>query len=100
MAGLDDFVSTSVLTSEDGLKFNEQEGVLAGGQRATVSRDLSKLEGRTLYEQLKSNKDKVSPLRDWPIGGCFCHCKCTFFWLEWKWRHVACALTVNLCATG
>ena len=58
MGDLSDFVSSAILTSEDGLKFTEE--VSAGSSAsARVSRDAAKLEGRTLFEQLQTNKEKA-----------------------------------------
>lgn len=62
MGDLSDFVSTSVLTSEDGLSFKEAD--TGGLSRPTISRDAAKLEGRTLYDQLQSNKDKAEGERE------------------------------------
>jgi F0F1-type ATP synthase alpha subunit len=59
MGDLSDFVSTTVLTSSDGFSFTEAAAVTTGSTRPAVNRDLAKLEGRTLYEQLQANKDKA-----------------------------------------
>jgi hypothetical protein len=59
MGDLSDFVSTTVLTSNDGFHFTEAAAVITGDNRPALNRDLAKLEGRTLYEQLQSNRDKA-----------------------------------------
>ena len=60
MTDLSDFVSAAVLVSEDGLSLKE-EGPKGGLSRAdnAVARDVAKLEGRTLYDQLQANKAKI-----------------------------------------
>ncbi len=58
-------VSSAMLVSEDGLSFKEE--TIHGGlsMPSSVSRDVAKLEGRTLYEQLQVC---------WLSGGCMCAC--------------------------
>lgn len=59
-------VSSAMLVSEDGLSFKEE--TIHGGlsMPSSVSRDVAKLEGRTLYEQLQVC---------W-LSVCVCMCVC------------------------
>jgi hypothetical protein len=64
MGDLSEFVSRAVLHSDDGLALREQEKAgVDYGTGGRVARDVAKLEGRTLYEQLAANKAKVEEER-------------------------------------